>query len=730
MSDNKILFFADARAMSDCMDSDKTVSDIGFRKMGVSEGAPSEGDPVFSVENGRLHIVNHFADRESADTFFEIPALSAQKMCQVGRNGYTLQYDVTCVMPQKDNYQANTVFITDCSDDCGCYVELPVKMRGRANHAVCVGNCNMSLTKAGIYAPNMHGRAEGQPALVQKLLGEENYDPWNANAPYLRDKKVAVRVYHEPCGRETVYMLVPRGFGGRDEWTLVSRTVRDSVGDPYRHLGLGGDSIRFKVTAGANSYIESMCVWSGLDDIPSECDPGYPPLSLERPDEECGGEWLLEELPPYTHGRVCGEIFEASVGYWRLSAGDSRMALVSETDADAFGKYAATLRKHGYELRTVRDDGTMTAYRISKGAMRAYMYFAAARGEARFIIESEQNTLPEDFSYTYAKGAGDSTALYLYGLHMDPDGLNLKDNNNTASNCGMFLILKLADDSVMIIDGGGHPQMDKAAGEELNRFLHEITHTPMGGRVTVRNWFITHDHGDHFNGFTRFLLNYHEQYLIERMMFHFCATHLPPNIKRLINEHLKVYYPDIRYYKPHTGERIRLADVDIEVLYTLEDEIDARTGGYVSDDFNDTSTCLRLRFDGKTALILGDIYYYAAGVLMLNQTPEALKSDIVQIAHHGLNDLGVLYSYANADIAFYPQSSTGALRINNGHGSTVYKNIVRNVTNGKDSLCFAGDGTYGAECVDGEVKVVYRRAVSGGLYSGWDTFDLFEGDTP
>ncbi len=700
----RILFGINFANIHDSVAEEELLKKTGFVKRSDLYGAR------LSVEEGKLHITS------STETFFDIPTLD-----KISEIDYTLQYDVTHLEPQAQAYVSSAAFVDRCTEDCSAYVELPVRAKGRTGHDISIFGCRMALTNAGIYAPNMHGRAEGQPALVQKLMPDGYYDPTQANAPYLLGKKVVVRLHHFADGNQTVYMLIPKEYGGRGEWAIVSRTAPDAAGAPYLKLGVLGKSVKFHINAGANCLIGKICVWEGHDDIDDE-HPTLQRVEFKAPDS---GQWLLDMLPSYEGGVLSQKLYEDGVGYHHLSSGDTKMQIVSKTTVSEFEKYADKLEGLGFALKPVRKDADMHSYRISRDGFGGYMYHTTARGETRIISESCANMLPEDFSYYYAKSINDTTVMYIYGLHMDPNGLNLKDNDNTASNCGLFIILKLADDSVMIIDGGGHPQMDKEAAEALDKFLHDITKTPIDGRVCIRNWFITHDHGDHFNGFTRFLVNYHQKYELERVMFHFCAIHLPPNIKRLMGECLPKWYPDIKYYKPHTGESVQMADVEIDVLYTPEDQVNAVTANYSSSDGNDNSTCLRIRFDGKSALILGDVYFYGAGLLLLNQSKEGVKSDIVQISHHGLNDLGVLYKYAEADVALYPQSIGGALKANNGHGATVYKNVVKYLRRGEQGICYQGEGTYSCEVKNGSLTTDKKSPAYGGQYGGWDTFDEF-----
>ncbi len=44
--------------------------------------------------------------------------------------------------------------------------------------------------------------------------------------------------------------------------------------------------------------------------------------------------------------------------------------------------------------------------------------------------------------------------------------------------------LKLHDNSIIFIDGGGYVQISEQAATKLDSFLHEITNTPQGQKVT------------------------------------------------------------------------------------------------------------------------------------------------------------------------------------------------------------------------------------------------------
>lgn len=87
----------------------------------------------------------------------------------------------------------------------------------------------------------------------------------------------------------------------------------------------------------------------------------------------------------------------------------------------------------------------------------------------------------------------------------------------------------------------------------------------------------------------------------------------------------------------------------MEVLATHEDL-------YPSDfrNFNDSSTVIRVIVNGKSVLFLGDTGDELSDFLV-NAYGEKLKSDVVQVAHHGFNGAKKeVYALINAETALWP----------------------------------------------------------------------------
>ena len=420
--------------------------------------------------------------------------------------------------------------------------------------------------------------------------------------------------------------------------------------------------------------------------------------------------WNLGGIPAYDEGRLSDAAFVENLNFKTVTA-NSRMMCVANTKRADFDAYLEKVESRGFTVTPVTDADGIYAVRFANDQFAAYAYFTEAANEARIILERGDNTPLADFNYTYEKKPTDTTTMFQFGLMMDQYGLDIK-YNNTRLNCGHMYFMKLADNSIVVIDGGGIQQMSDSTAKELLRLFREVTGTPEGQKITISCWFISHRHGDHYNGFTRFLTKYHSEVNIERVLYNIQDTNGDlDRIRGILSSRFK----DVIYHKPHTGETIQLADVTFDVVYTLEDQVSARTGAIASTDFNDTSTVLRIAFDGAVMLLLGDASGGAERILVKNYTKEYLKSDILQVAHHGWNNLATLYNAVKPVISLYPQSSGGAEQGLSGNAAKVLDR-VKQVSK---ELYFAGDETVGVTIVDGKPTVTYRHPVIGDEYTGW-----------
>ncbi len=378
-------------------------------------------------------------------------------------------------------------------------------------------------------------------------------------------------------------------------------------------------------------------------------------------------KWHLA-LPAYEGGAIsaslydCGTALSVDTTELRSFADSSYMECVSDTSKKEFTAYLSKLKANGYKKTFKREmennDGKKNVFAQYSGKESlVYAYFDAKRCEAR-IIEDRSSTPLDRFGYEN-KVKAPVSSVYLYGLKLHPRGINAgePDCDPNYNNCGAFLMVKQSDNSLFVIDGGAVSQATDRAVEGLFDYMHKILGTKKSEPITLSCWFITHAHGDHETLIIRLIEKYGDLIRLERVMLNYpsiYATGLARTDKarRLLKEKM----PEIPFNKCHTGERFSLGDLTIDVLAAHEDAVNAKTGVTEMASGNDMTSVIRVGLpDGSVFMVLGDYTASREESILRFFSPEFLKSDLVQVAHHSWNSLPDLYLAIAAPHALWPQ---------------------------------------------------------------------------
>ncbi len=173
---------------------------------------------------------------------------------------------------------------------------------------------------------------------------------------------------------------------------------------------------------------------------------------------------------------------------------------------------------------------------------------------------------------------------------------------------GWSLIAQLADASFVIIDGGNYDAED--AGR-LYDFMKG--RSAEGQKPVIAMWLFTHMHCDHTDLAGQFLQEYAGLVDIKAFAYQFqdCKTiTILENAENSLAmsttlvQNMKTYYPDTVVYTLHTGQTYYFKGMEMEILRT-------------------------------TVMILGDCSHEPCRNLACTYG-DYLKSDILQLAHHGL----------------------------------------------------------------------------------------------
>lgn len=406
--------------------------------------------------------------------------------------------------------------------------------------------------------------------------------------------------------------------------------------------------------------------------------------------------WLLD-APEYQGGNLSENAYNDGAGVSFFPESETgRLQVISDTNAAEFHQYLDQLLRDGYRNTFSNRIHQNLFAEFQKRESLIYAYFTPCDGTARVIVDTASMPLC-DFGYSYIPTGDECSTFYQYALVYDPTGNGGgAASEKKYSNCGTFCIVKLADNSIILIDGGYDFQATPEISAGVMQFLREITGIQAPQKVRVAAIFISHGHNDHKGNILN-LVDYHaDELIIERAIYNFPSVEFPggggvPFAK--FGELLLKKFPNIKFIKPHTGEKFTLADLQIEVVTTHEDRVNPTTGKSDLLDYNATSTVLKLTFGKHTLMALADwggnwtcaihenemAAYRGEEARLLGMYRDEkgeypfLKADVVQVAHHAINDwMEKIYQAVDADYAFIPQADVSYDQMSHG----CYRRVV------------------------------------------------------
>lgn len=281
---------------------------------------------------------------------------------------------------------------------------------------------------------------------------------------------------------------------------------------------------------------------------------------------------------------------------------------------DTYMRYCSSLLNDGYSKKAF-DSSVYHTYAFLKDGNLVYTYYLEKEKLLRMIYEPNA-VLPDNVQL-------ESGFCELYQLSLDQKEVD----------CGMSYVIKLSDGSFFIIDGG---YFSKGECDRLYQFLCDHSKD----EIVISGWFFSHAHEDHFGCFMDFTEKYSGCVKTEKLYYNFPNMYIPESKawKKSDIESTERFYNVVNQYligiphiKLHTGEKFNVRNVQIDVLATHEDLYPN-----AFKNFNDTSTVIRITVNGKRILFLGDTGDELSNVL-IDAYGKNLKSDIVQVAHHGFN---------------------------------------------------------------------------------------------
>ena len=434
---------------------------------------------------------------------------------------------------------------------------------------------------------------------------------------------------HDP---EKIEILV-----GMTNYEETQEAIKDvSYGD-YVIKAVGNKIVIYGYTSDALTYASTIFN-SMLADAAKKNDDDTYDLELDLAALNVTGtrSSLISKIPHYSGGTF----------YSYYDPGDDAEEIIlKKTNADEFRKYMTDLSAAGYTLHAsheIKDNifGTFynDSYIINAG-------FYAYESAARIIIEPYRaEVLPvraEDNKWTEVT----TSQITMIGLEYK------KDDGGYASN-GLSILIRLCDGRFIVVDGGFN------RANCINMLVNQMktqssAYSSKTGGIKVAAWIITHAHGDHngaING--KYSTVASNNIKVERFFVNFMSD--VERNKSIANTgnfssgeggNWTTTYVAAAALKAdvvpvHVGQVYYLADLKLEVLYTIESY-----GPEMTNALNTTSLIMKMTFkDPKTGK---ETVYMSTGDatgpgfnISSKMYGDYLKSDIVQVAHHGYTTWG------------------------------------------------------------------------------------------
>ncbi len=358
-----------------------------------------------------------------------------------------------------------------------------------------------------------------------------------------------------------------------------------------------------------------------------------------------------------------------------VNCGDGTyMYYVASAKADTHTAYAASLVAAGFTQTATNDlEGNIyTTY--TRGDQIVTVAYTPKTSELRVIMDMAANTsLPSNEQYTAPANPVATTLTQIGQLYDDPATEDIDESTATETKsgddyitnftAGMGYVIRLEDGSFIVIDGG---YKTEAHADNLYNVLKKQAN---GDDVVIAAWILTHAHSDHVGTFEAFTSKYASSVTVRRFIYNFptkeatifADVDTPPNYTAIKNAMNK--YDGAVTTIAHAGQVFNIANAKVNILFTYE----MMQPNKELDYYNACSVVFNVEVEGKTILFLAD----AGGDSLTKDreltyikkiyTAETLNADIVQAAHHGIDDLGNdyitlfnFYDLVDADIMLIP----------------------------------------------------------------------------
>ena len=196
----------------------------------------------------------------------------------------------------------------------------------------------------------------------------------------------------------------------------------------------------------------------------------------------------------------------------------------------------------------------------------------------------------------------------------------------TNKSIGNSFVITTDDGRVIVVDGGWRSDTNNLISR-----LRDIT-----GEKTphVHGWLLSHAHDDHICAFMGLIERRMGDVIIDKVYYCFPSTAYCMRCEPHDGHTVQEFYSLLPKFAGiaqivNQGDSFDIGSAHFDVLYSHDPALSYK-------DINNSTTVFRMTLGGKSVMWLGDLGV-AGGEKLLACNGDKLKSDIVQMAHHGQN---------------------------------------------------------------------------------------------
>ena len=224
----------------------------------------------------------------------------------------------------------------------------------------------------------------------------------------------------------------------------------------------------------------------------------------------------------------------------------------------------------------------------------------------------------------------------------------------------LCIVIQLSNGHYVILDAGNNGKQ-----KVIVEFLK--ANAPDPKNIVIEAWIFSHFHQDHIGGFIDYMnaASLQRGITLKSLIYNFPSyrnymtakgsTTDMNNMQWFYTKHLDTLRANgTTIYQARTGQKYYFGNAEIEILWTFED---LTPFNIYTDSTNRTDIGFRVTIEGQKIMLVGDSTEEQFRIADARYG-DYLKSDFVQLAHHGSgNGLGThnFYMTVNAPVVFHPR---------------------------------------------------------------------------